>query len=60
MDRPKTIFKYEPFALRAIQNLKASSVHFGSTFVVQRPLRLCIDCLDLRDTTHDELEQLRS
>ena len=27
---PKTIFKYEPFSLRALQNLKRQSVYFGS------------------------------
>lgn len=29
-DVPRTIFKYEPFSLRALQNLKCHSVYFGS------------------------------
>jgi len=29
-DVPQTIFKYEPFSLRALQNLKCHSVYFGS------------------------------
>ena len=59
MDRPKTIFKYEPFALRAIQNLKASSVHFGSPLSFNDPYD-CALTASIADTTHDELEQLRS
>ncbi len=28
--KPTTIFKYEPFCLRAVQNLKCHSVYFNS------------------------------
>lgn len=59
MNRPKTIFKYEPFALRAIQNLKASSVHFGSPASFNDPY----DCgltASIAGTPQDELEQLRT
>ncbi|UUO08236.1 DUF2971 domain-containing protein [Blastopirellula sp. J2-11] len=59
MNPPKTIFKYEPFALRAIQNLKASSVHFGPPSNFNDPYD-CALTASIADTSHDELEQLRT
>ena len=59
MDRPKTIFKYEPFALRAIQNLKASSLYFGSPSNFNDPYD-CALTASIADVSHDELEQLRT
>lgn len=29
-DHPPTLFKYEPFSLRAVQNLKQQAIYFGS------------------------------
>jgi hypothetical protein len=34
---PKTIFKFEPFSLRAVQNLKCNSVYFGSPAAFNDP-----------------------
>ncbi len=59
MELPQTIFKYEPFALRAIQNLKASSVYFAPPAVFNDPYD-CAITASIADASHDEVEQLRT
>ncbi len=59
MDLPKTIFKYEPFALRAIQNLKASAVHFGSPLSFNDPYDCALPA-SIAECSREELEMLRS
>ena len=58
MTKPTTIFKYEPLTLRAIQNLKASSVYFGSPTNFNDPYD-CALTTELAPCDSDELERLK-
>ena len=41
-DAPKTIFKFQPFSLQAVQNLKSHSVYFGSPLLFNDPFDCAI------------------
>ena len=58
MGNPSTIFKYEPLSLRAIQNLKASSVYFGSPANFNDPYDCSLNT-SLAPCSDAELEQLQ-
>lgn len=54
---PATIFKFEPFSLRAIQNLKCNSVYFGSPASFNDPFD-CALTPPLKDQTDVELNAI--
>jgi len=56
---PSKIYKYEAFTLRSIQNLKASSLYFGSPKSFNDPYD-CAIVASIAPTTREELENLRS
>ena len=58
MDRPKTVFKYEPFSLRSLQNLKASSVYFGSPGGFNDPYDCALNAT-IAEPSHDEIGKLK-
>jgi hypothetical protein len=58
MAQSKLIFKYEPLTLRAIQNLKSSSVYFGSPANFNDPYD-CALTATIGETPKDELENIR-
>jgi len=43
MERPETIFKFEPFSLQALQNLKTACFYFGSPLDFNDPYDCAID-----------------
>lgn len=55
---PATIFKYESFTLRAIQNLKRQSVHFGSPKGFNDPYD-CAITASIADPTPDQVETVK-
>ena len=55
---PATIFKYESFTLRAIQNLKRQSVYFGSPKGFNDPYDCAITAA-IADPTPDQVETVK-
>lgn len=58
MNKPKTIFKYEPFSAQSLQNLKAQSIYFGSPLGFNDPYD-CALTAGIQEPTLEELEKLR-
>ncbi len=55
---PKLIYKYEPFTLRALQNLKAQSVYFASPKSFNDPYD-CALTATLDDLKSDDIEMVK-
>jgi hypothetical protein len=58
MVRPSTVFKYEPFTLQSVENLKACTIYFGSPYDFNDPFDCAIDS-PLSPLTDEEILAIR-
>ncbi len=58
MERPHKIYKYEPFTLQAVENLKSCTLYFGSPFDFNDPFDCAIDA-QLAPMSDDEVQAVR-